>query len=69
MRMKPLVVEQLDVLSDTLRVVEIDIRKDVSSKCFGGMEFVLERLDMVLERLDMVLESLDMLRGWIASSI
>ena len=43
------------MLSDTIRVVEIDIRKDFSNKCFGAMDFVFERLDM--------------LRGWIASSI
>ena len=40
MRMKPLVGGQVDVLSDTIRVVEIDSRKDDSEEGFGALEFV-----------------------------
>ena len=38
--MKPLVGGQVYVLSDTIRVVEIDIRKDVSKEGFGALESV-----------------------------
>ena len=40
MKMKPLVGGQVYVLSDTIRVTEINIRKDVSKKSFGALEFV-----------------------------
>ena len=55
MRMKSLVGGQVYVLSDTIRVVEIDIWEDVSKEGFGALESVFQRFDI--------------LRGWIASSI
>lgn len=40
MRVKPLVGGQVYVLSDTIRVVEINVRKNVSKEGFGALESV-----------------------------
>ena len=40
MRMKPLVGGQVYVLSDTIGVVEIDIREDISKEGFGALESI-----------------------------
>ena len=40
MKMKSLIGGQVYVLSDTIRVAEIDIRKELSKKNFGALDFV-----------------------------
>lgn len=58
MRLEPLVGGKVHALSDTkvsIRVVEVNIGKDVSQESFGALEPIFQCFDI--------------LRGWIASSI